>query len=98
MAEIGLDGSGFERGLRKIGSDAAASVKNLAVQAFGIYAIEQAIAKTVETATDLVNESKRLSLTVEQLQLLRQAAKNGSVEMDTLATAFERLDVARAKA
>jgi hypothetical protein len=98
MAEIGLDGSGFERGLRKIGSDAAASVKNLAVQAFGIYAIEQAIAKTVETATDLVNESKRLSLTVEQLQLLRQAAKNGSVEMDTLATAFERLDVARARA
>lgn len=98
MAEIGLDGSGFERGLRKVGSEAASSVKNLAVQAFGIYGVEQAIAKTVETATELVNESKRLDVTVEQLQLLRQAAKDGGTEMGTLASAFEKLDIARAKA
>lgn len=98
MAEIGLDGSGFERGLHHIGQEAARSVKNLAVEAFGIYGIEQAIAKTVETATDLVNESKRLDVTVEQLQLLRQAAKDGGTEMGTLASAFEKLDIARAKA
>lgn len=98
MAEIGLDGSGFERGLHKMGEEAGRSVKALAVQAFGIYGIEQAIAKTVETATDLVNESKRLDVTVEQLQLLRQAAKDGGTEMGTLASAFEKLDVARAKA
>ncbi len=98
MAEIGLDGSGFERGLNRIGREAGASVRNLAVQAFGIYGVEQAIAKTVETADELVNTSKRLDVTVEQLQLLRQAAKEGGTEMDTLASAFEKLDIARAKA
>lgn len=98
LAEIGLDGSGFERGLHKIGRDAAASVKNLAVQAFGIYGVEQAIAKTVETASDLVDASQRLDVTVEQLQLLRQAAKDAGSDMGALTGAFEKLDIARAKA
>jgi len=98
IGEIALDGSGFERGLNKMGREAASSVKNLAVQAFGIYGIEQAISKTVESANDLVNTSKRLDVTVEQLQILRQAAKDGGTEMDALASAFEKLDIARSKA
>lgn len=98
IAEIALDGSGFERGLQRMGRSAASSVKSLAVQAFGIYGVEQAIAKTVETASDLVDASQRLDVTVEQLQLLRQAAKDGGTEMSNLASAFEKLDQARAKA
>ena len=98
MAEIGLDGSGFERGLRKVGEEAAASVKNLAIQAFGIYGVEQAIAKTVETATELVNESKRLDVTIEQMQLLREVAKDAGVDVDTLAGSFEKINLARSRA
>lgn len=97
MAEIGLDGSGFERGLHKMQHEATHSIKALAVEAFGIYGIEQAIAKTVETATELVNTSKRLDVTVEQLQLLKQAAKDGGTEMGSLASAMEKIDVARGK-
>ena len=56
MAEIGLDGSGFERGLRKVGEEAAASVKNLAIQAFGIYGVEQAIATVRRALYQAIDE------------------------------------------
>ena len=70
----------------------------MVLQAVGIYAVEQAISKTVETAKELVNESKRLGLGVEQLQLLRQAAKDSGTDMEKLAGVFEKIDVARQKA
>jgi hypothetical protein len=98
IGKIELDGAGFERGLHRAGEHVADFAKNAAVAAFGFYGVEESIRKTVETATELVNESKRLDLTVEQLQLLRQAAKDGGTEMDSLAGAFEKLNVARQKA
>lgn len=98
IGKIELDGAGFERGLRKAGDSVSELAKTAVVAAFGFYGVEEAIRKTVETATELVNESKRLDLTVEQLQLLRQAAKDGGTEMGTLASALEKVDIARAKA
>lgn len=101
QAEIGLDGSGFESGLRRIEHAAghvAGELKGLALQAFGIYGVEQAIHKTVDRAEELVTASKRLGVGVEQLQVMRQAAKESGVELNNLETAFEKINVARAKA
>lgn len=98
MAEVGLDGSGFERGLHKIGHAATHNLKNLVVGAFGVYSIHQAIHKTVETAEELVTASRRMGIAVEQLQVLKHAAKENFVEFGKLAGAFERLNVAREKA
>lgn len=98
IGKIELDGAGFERGLHKATDRVTEFAKAAVVTAFGFYGVEEAIKKTVETATELVNESKRLDLTVEQLQLLRQAAKDGGTEMGTLASALEKVDIARAKA
>lgn len=94
IGEVALDGSGFERGLDKMRE----SVKGFIVGAFGLYGIEEIIRKTVDTAKELVTESKRLGIGVEQLQVLKQAAKDNSTELGTLAKAFEKLDVAREKA
>lgn len=98
MFETGLDGSGFERGLAKLGSQGANSLKNFVVGAFGVYSIHQALSKTVESADELVIASKRLSTTVEQLQALRQAAKDSRLEFANLEKAFEGFNVARDKA
>jgi hypothetical protein len=101
MAELGIDGRGFQSGLNQAKSMAmgfAGALKGIIVQAVGIYAVEQAISKTVDTAKDLVNESKRLSVGVEQLQLLRQAAKDSGTDMEKLAGVFEKIDIARQKA
>lgn len=98
MAEVGLDGAGFERGLNKLGSSAAASVRNMAVSAFGIVSVEEAIRRTVERADELVNASKRLDTTVEQLQVMRQAAKDAGTEFGKIETALEKINIARQKA
>ncbi len=98
MFETGLDGSGFERGLAKLGATGAASLKNFVVGAFGVYSVHQAIAKTVESADELVTASQRLDTTVEQLQVLRQAAKESRLEFGNLEKAFEGFNVARDKA
>lgn len=97
MAEVGLDGSGFQRGLSNLGRSAANSVKGMVLGAFGIYGIEQAIRKTIESAGELVTASKRLDMTIEQLQILRQAAKDNGVEFGKLETAFEKLNIWRDK-
>jgi hypothetical protein len=101
MAELGIDGRGFQSGLNQAKSMAmgfAGALKGVIMQGIGIYAVEQAISKTVDTAKELVNESKRLSVGVEQLQLLRQAAKDSGTDMEALAGKFENIDIARQKA
>jgi hypothetical protein len=101
VGEVSLDGSGFEAGLNKLEHAAGhfgETLKGVALEAFGIYTIEQAFAKTLETAKELVLESQRLGIGVEGLQVLRQAAKDSSVEMSSLAKAFEKIDIAREKA
>src|ERR1044071_1281132 len=101
MAELGLDGTGFRSGFRDAERGAhefAAGLKSVIIQAIGIATIEQALAKTVETARDLVEQSERLGIAPEKLQVLRQAAKDSSIEMDKLATSIEKTAIAREKA
>lgn len=93
--EVSLDGAMFKRGLHEIGGETTAFLKNFAIGAIGIASVEQAISKTVESAEELVNTSKNLSLTVEQLQVMRQAAKENGIEFQTMATALERFNAIR---
>jgi hypothetical protein len=95
IGEVTLDGAGFERGLQRIGTTAASNLKNFVVGAFGIYGIQQAITKTVESCTELVNASSKLGMTVEQLQVMRQAAKEGGVEFENMVKAANRLAAIR---
>jgi hypothetical protein len=97
IGEVALDGSGFERGLSSM-TEAAGSFKAFIAGAFGTLAIEAAMRKTAETAKDLVNESLRLGVSIELLQVLKQAAKDGGKELGDMANMFEKIDVARDKA
>jgi hypothetical protein len=98
IGEVGLDGSGFERGLSRLGATAAMNLKNFVIGAFGIYGVQQAIAKTIESADELVVASRRLDLTVEQLQVMRQAALRARIEFSYLEKAIEGINIAREKA
>lgn len=93
--EVSLDGAMFKRGLHELGGEATAFIKNFALGAVGVYSIEQALDKTVETAEELVNTSKNLSLTVEQLQIMRQAAKDNGIEFQAMSTALQRFNAIR---
>ena len=101
MAELGLDGKGFEAGMKRaegLAHGVAEGLKGFVIQAVGIYTVEQAISKTVETAKELVETSRRLSIAPEQLQVMRQAAKDSGVEFQKLAELIEKTNVARDKA
>ena len=78
--------------------DVSRALTGFAMNAAGVYGIEEAMRKTVEMAKELVTTSKRLGLGVEQLQLLRQAAGDANVEFTRLAAGIEKIDVARAHA
>jgi hypothetical protein len=95
FGEVDLDGSGFQRGLSRLGASAASNLKNFVIGAFGIYGVQQAIAKTIESADELVVASKRLDLTVEQLQVMRQAALRARIEFSYLEKAIEGINIAR---
>lgn len=83
---------------REVAGHAARGVGEFAVAAAGVYGVSSAIDKTVESAKELVTTSKRLDMTVEQLQVLRQAAADSGVQFDRMAAGLEKIDVARAHA
>jgi hypothetical protein len=97
IGKIELDGAGFERGLHRATEHVTDFVKHATIAAFGFYGVEEAIKKTVESASELVNTSKRLDVTIEQLQILKQSAKDGGTELDMMAATLEKIDVARGK-
>ena len=84
--------------MRGVASEVAAGVRNFALAYIGLRALESAFAATVQTAKDLTNESARMGVTVEQLQVMRKAASNAGVEVDKLASAMDKLNEFRAKA
>ncbi len=98
VGTVSLDGSGFSSGLKSIESGAARvgeSLKGLALQAFGIYGIEQAIHKTIETADKLVETASRLGLSLEALQEFTFAARQSGSDVDQLTTFIEKLNQTR---
>ena len=97
-AFIGINSSEFQRGMRGVASGVLSGVRNFALAYIGLRALESAFAATVQTAKDLTNESARMGVTVEQLQVMRKAASNAGVEVDKLATAMDKLNEFRAKA
>jgi hypothetical protein len=100
-ATLGLDGKGFAAGFREAkgyAQGAGEGIKSLVIGAVGVASVEEAIRRTVETAKELVETSERLSIAPEQLQVMRQAAKQSNVEFEKLAETFEKIDIARQKA
>lgn len=98
VGEVGLDGSGWEAGLKRLSGSTAnltRGLRSFALQAFGVYSIQQAFQRTVESASELVTASKRLGTGVEQLQLLRKAAGDADTELEAVTRAFEKLNETR---
>jgi hypothetical protein len=99
--DINANGSKAEKALKGVQNSVQGvthHVKSLVVSAFGLYGVEQILEKTVHTAEELAIASKRLSIPVEQLQVLKQAAKESHVEFGKLQGVFEKINLARNKA
>lgn len=104
-AYLGLDGSGFARGLNKARSEAQHFGKDFAREmaasfaaAFGTAAIVESMKRTLEYAHNLENLSKRLGVTTTALQEFEEAAREGGSSLDAVATFFAHLNKAREEA
>jgi hypothetical protein len=98
VGEVSLDGSGFEGGLKRIetaGERVFGNLKRMAVGAFGVYGIEEAIRKTVEYADKMADSARRLGVGVEALQELGFAARQNGADIENLTTFIEKLNSAR---
>ncbi len=78
-------------GVEKLGEN----FKALALEAFGLYSVEQAIQKTVEFADHLADTSIRLGIAVEDLQEFQFAAKQTGASVEQLTTFIEKLNASR---
>jgi len=88
---ISLDGSGWEAGIHRV----THSLKELALEAAGIYTITQAITKTVELGEKLIDTSRRIGVSVEALQEFTFAARQNGASVESLVHFIERLNAAR---
>lgn len=95
---VSLDGSGWEAGIKKMekGADAFAhSLKHMALEAAGVYGVAEAVKKTVEYATELVETANRLGVGTEALQEFGFAARMSGSSVEALRGFVERLNTAR---
>ncbi|HVM49164.1 MAG TPA: hypothetical protein VMU04_14120 [Candidatus Acidoferrum sp.] len=83
---------------RKWASEVTSGIRNSALGILGVAGIEEMGRRTAEFGEELVNTSKRLGVTIEQLQVLRELARENGTSLDGIAKAFENIDIARAKA
>ena len=100
MAELGLDGSGFESGIAKAEGRVHGmleGLKGFVLASVGIGAVEMMLHKTVKTAEDLINTSKRLGVAPDMLQVLGKSAQEAGSSLEDVAHAIEKIDEAREK-
>jgi len=73
-------------------------LKEMVAGAFTVEALKEFTSKTLELGTTLTNEALRLNMTVEQVQILKQAAKDSGVEFEKLESILDKVSIAKAKA
>jgi len=94
MAEMGLDGSGINRGINSIRQN----ISNLAATigaAFSVGAVTALAKKTIEFAGHITDLSARLGVTTDYLQEMQFVMKQNGGSVDDLTSAFEKLGEAR---
>jgi len=97
FAKVSLDGSGYEAGLKRIEAGAESvghSLKHFALEAFGIYTVQQAVTKSIEAGERLVDLSRRLGVGIEALQEFGFAARQNGADVEALTGFIEKLNSA----
>ncbi len=101
-ARVSLDGSGFQAGLNRLenaGKHAFGELKQFAIAAFGASSIERMFHASIDNAKELVTAAQRLGTKgTEGLQVMRQAAHDSNIELESMYKLFEKINVVRAKA
>lgn len=103
-AFLGLDGSGFELGMKraessvnKLGHSLEGLAKDKIAELFGGAALEEGVRRAIEFGHHMANVAKQMGITTDEAQQLdyQMSETNGSIE--AVATAFKKLKLAQAE-
>lgn len=97
MAEIGLDGSGIQRGMNQVRGQISGLAASIGA-AFSVGAVTAFAKKTIEAAGHITDLSARLGVSTSYLQEMQYVMKQNGGSVDDLTTAFEKMGAARIKA
>jgi hypothetical protein len=104
-AFLGLDGSGFEMGLKRAHSQAdkfTRSIEDMGkeriAEVFGLAAMEEGVRRAIEYGHHMGNVAKQMGITTDEAQKLdyQMTETGGSIEM--AAAAWKKLGIAQAEA
>lgn len=105
IARVGLDGSEFDHGAKKVeeraekmGENVAEGFKEKLAEAFGLVALEEGVRRTIEFGHEMLNLATRTGLSTDELQKFEFAAKHAGSSLDAVVMAVEKLGIAQAKA
>jgi hypothetical protein len=98
LAEIGIDGTGFESGLRRASAYASGQFKTALAGAFSVGAVTALTRKTLEYAGTINDLSARLGVSTDFLQEFRFVARQTGTDLDKLTVFMEKFNDARAEA
>jgi hypothetical protein len=91
------DASGFNSAMKSVKSSLT-DIKGMVAGYFTVQAITELTTRTFEYADSLVDASLRLGMLPEQLQVLKEAAKQNNVEFEKLQSTIEKITIAKTKA
>jgi hypothetical protein len=108
-AILGLDGSGFELGIKraqsaaekftnKVQKSVGSTLRNHLVGLLGIHAIKEAIRGTIQYGSEISDTSDRLDVSAEAMQKWSYALKQNGADAGAAVSFFEKLGEAREKA
>lgn len=101
LAKLGLDGTGFETGLKRSQSLAKGVGREISGTLAGIFAVDKLSEfglEAIHTAGRLQDLSTQLGVSSEFLQEMKFAADLGGASLDEVAAAIEKITMARGKA
>lgn len=101
LAKLGLDGTAFETGLKRSQSLAKGIGREISGSLAGMFAVDKLAefgSRAIETAGRINDLSNRLGVSAEFLQEMQFAAEQSGASLDDVASAIEKLSIARAKA
>ena len=101
IAKLGLDGTNFESGLKRSQSMAKGIGRDISGTLAGVFAVDKLAqfgVQAIETAGKLQDLSNQLGISAEFLQEMKFAADLGGSSLDEVASALEKITIARGKA
>lgn len=97
QVKIDADKTGFDVGMKSI-HHSFEEMKHMVAGAFTVEAVAGLVEKTFEYAETIDKASLRMKITTEETQALSLIAKDAGSSLETVETAFRKIELARAKA